>query len=331
MFAALDLGTNNCRLLIAAKERGGFRVVDAFSRIVRLGEGLSRTGRLSDAAMDRAVAALDVCAQKIEKRGVAKVRCVATAACRTAENGPEFADRVAAETGLNLEIITPEREARLAARGCADLIDRECERALVFDIGGGSTELSWVRPRFTPKGAPTRPPAVEAWTSLPVGVVTLCDRFGDLDLEDAYEALRERTAEDVRAFDREHDISGAFKSGCAHLLGTSGTVTSIGGVFLDLERYDRKRVDGLWLSRDAAAETIAKLRRMSIAERREQPCVGQERADLLLAGCAVVEAIFDVWPADRLRVADRGLREGILLGLMQRRRRARSRGARSRK
>ncbi len=328
LFAALDLGTNNCRLLIAAPKRDGFRVVDAFSRIVRLGEGLVSTGQLSPAAMDRAVDALSVCARKIAKRSVTTVRCVATAACRAAGNGAEFVERVRRETGLELEIISAEREARLAARGCAELIDDACDRALIFDIGGGSTELTWTRKRNGRHGRGASP-SVDQWTSLPIGVVTLFERGADLSERRAYDTLKDETVAELRRFDPDGEIADMFARGRAHLLGTSGTVTSIGGVHLQLPRYERSAVDGLWMKREAALGTIATLRSMKPEERRRQPCVGSDRAELLLAGCAIVEAIFEAWPAERVRIADRGLREGLLLGLMQRRRRRRRRAAKA--
>lgn len=315
LYAALDLGTNNCRLLIARRAPEGFKVVDAYSRIVRLGEGLMSAGELSEAAMSRAIEALRICADKMKRRGVIRSRTIATAACRTAVNGAEFIARVKRETGLSLEIISTEDEARLAVAGCSPLLDRECASALVFDIGGGSTELIWVRLEKE-QGGRARP-VIGDWVSLPCGVVTLAERHGGVEVPgEVYDRMVAEVAERLIPFlDRlrdERDTRRPF-----HLLGTSGTVTTIAGVHLGLERYDRARVDGIWIEPADVRRVTRDLLDMDYARRAAHPCVGQERADLVLAGCAIFEAIADAWPADRLRVADRGLREGILMSLMQ--------------
>lgn len=310
-FAALDLGTNNCRLLIASPRGKGFRVFDAFSRIVRLGEGMSISGALSDAAMERTLDALKVCAEKIERREVTRQRCIATQACRAASNGEEFLSRVFESTGLEFEIITPAEEARLAVTGCADLLDTEAEAGLIFDIGGGSTELSWVRP-----GAGE--PDVAAWTSMPIGVVSLSEKFGGRELSRAtYEEIVDWVRLEIAGFGDPAGLRKIFASGGAHYLGTSGTVTSIAGVHLKLPRYRRDAVDGLWLSADEVRDVTESLRAMSYQERADEPCIGVERADLVVCGCAILDALLLEWPATRIRVADRGLREGILVGLAQ--------------
>lgn len=337
VYGALDLGTNNCRLLIARRTGDGFRVVDAFSRIVRLGEGLSLSGRLSDEAMDRAVEALRICAEKMARRGVARSRLIATQACRIAANGAEFIARVKRETGLALDIVSTEEEARLAVAGCAPLLDRDCASALVFDIGGGSTELIWVSLERRTGGAGPARPRIEHWTSLPCGVVTLAERHGGMDVPDhVYERMVEEVGERIAPFierlraSREGLIG---EDGAFHLLGTSGTVTTIAGVHLGLRRYDRNRVDGIWIAPADVHRVTRELLGMNYDDRAAHPCVGRERADLVLAGCAIFDAIARAWPAERLRVADRGLREGILLSLMEadanrgrRRRRRRRRG-----
>jgi len=313
LYGALDLGTNNCRLLIATPTQNGFSVVDAFSRIVRLGERLAQTGRLSDDAMGRTVDALRVCANKLRWRNVSRVRLVATEACRMAENGPAFIDRVKSETGLGLEIIDRETEAGLAAVGAEPLVDREAETALVFDIGGGSTEVLWMR------RAGARFETV-AWTSLAAGVVTISERFGGgVDVTPAsFEAMREYLRPMVREFaERVSVANGGAPPVPSHLLGTSGTVTTIAGVQLGLQRYDRSRVDGCWLDSDDIGTVTNRLLHLSYEQRAANPCIGRERADLVLAGCAILEEIRLAFPAQRIRVADRGLREGILTMLMK--------------
>jgi exopolyphosphatase/guanosine-5'-triphosphate,3'-diphosphate pyrophosphatase len=325
IYGALDLGTNNCRLLLARPSRRGFRVVDAFSRIIRLGEGVSQTGRLSDAAMRRTIDALRVCATKISRNDVIRVRCVATEACRIASNGREFLRRVEGEVGLKLEVLDRETEASLAVSGCASLIDYRSDYVLVFDIGGGSSELIWLdisKGSGGPKGPgdgrrPEVKPHIKAWTSLPVGVVTLAEKFGGHHVTpEIFEQMVDYVAGLVGPFESLHGFRALAEGRNVHLLGTSGTVTTVAGIHLGLTRYDRARVDGCWLSvPDVHSVTYALLSR-SYDERVAEPCIGQERADLVLAGCAILEAILRTWPADRLRVADRGLREGILATLM---------------
>lgn len=329
-FAALDLGTNNCRLLIASPRGRGFRIFDAFSRIVRLGEGVALTGALSEDAMARTLDALRVCAEKIARRGVLRTRCIATQACRAASNGAAFLDRVQAETGLRFEIISPEEEARLAVAGCGVLLDAEAPAGLIFDIGGGSTEVSWVRPRA--ENGRARPPEMLAWTSMPLGVVNLSERYGGREMSrESYVALIEALRADIAAAGDPAGLRGHFAAGEGHFLGTSGTVTSIAGVHLGLPRYRRDRVDGLWLSADDVREVSERLRAMSYEDRANEPCIGIERADLVVCGCAILEALLLEWPVTRIRVADRGLREGILVGLAQERNRERGRNRRRRR
>lgn len=314
LYGALDLGTNNCRLLIAKPARDGFRVVDSFSRIVRLGEGLSRTGRLDAAAMDRAYEALVLCGERVAKRGVASSRlmAVATQACRQADNGEAFIERVRLGTGLKLRIIDPNEEARLSVRGCLNLFDPSADAVLVVDVGGGSTELSWLMKRGDAF-------ILEGWMSAPVGVVTLAERHPEPsgDLDGWYEAM----VTDMGAAIAEAPVNPAlrklFVAGRAHLVGTSGAITSLAGVHLGLRRYQRNLVDGLWMTRgdcEAAAET---LKRLGAAGRAAEPCIGADRADLVLAGAAIMEAVQRAWPSERVRVADRGLREGLLLQQMR--------------
>ena len=324
VYGALDLGTNNCRLLVARPSRRGFLVVDAFSRIIRLGEGVHRTGQLSDAAMTRTIDALKICSDKMRRRGVTRSRLIATEACRIASNSAEFIDRVHNETGLAIEIASRETEARLAVSGCASLIDRQAEWALVFDIGGGSSELIWLDlKRLERSGQRTVHDRLEAqnciaaWTSLPIGVVSLAERHGGRDVTpEGYEAMVNDVVGAIQQFEDAHHFGDRIVRGRAHFLGTSGTVTTIAGIHLKLPMYERSRVDGCWLGTSDARVVSRDLLAMSYAERVAQPCIGQERADLVLAGCAILEALLRVWPCQRLRVADRGLREGILATLM---------------
>jgi exopolyphosphatase/guanosine-5'-triphosphate,3'-diphosphate pyrophosphatase len=324
VYAALDLGTNNCRLLIARPTRRGFHVIDAFSRIVRLGEGVTTTGMLSEAAMSRAIDALRICSSKISRQRVSSAKLVATEACRIAGNGPAFISRVRDELGLDIEILSREDEAKLAVCGCASLIDVDCDHAMVFDIGGGSSELIWLdlrrRHGYWRRSLADRLDAhacISAWTSLPIGVVSMAEQFDGRNVTvDSFEAMVAHVMKMIEPFESKHRMADHIAKGRVHLLGTSGTVTTVAGILLGLPRYDRNRVDGCWLSTpDVRAVTHGLLHR-TYEQRIAEPCIGRERADLVLAGCAILEALLRVWPARRLRVADRGLREGILATLM---------------
>lgn len=315
-YAALDLGTNNCRLLIAIpQDRGGFRVIDGFSKIVRLGEGLSQTGRLSQEAMDRSVEALKICAEKLNNRKIKRQRLIATEACRQAANGAEFLARVKRESGLDLEIVTRETEARLATEGCGSLMDKKSDAAVLFDIGGGSSELILVSNIGARKKRISE--RIAAWTSLPMGVVTLSERFGGQNVSrKIFDEMVNDVMVHINEFEDREVLKHAFAHGRVHLLGTSGTVTTLAGIHLKLPRYDRRRVDGIWLRDEEVDSVIDELLSMSYEERSRNPCIGAERADLVLAGCAILNAIRQTWPTKRLRVADRGLREGLLAEMM---------------
>jgi exopolyphosphatase/guanosine-5'-triphosphate,3'-diphosphate pyrophosphatase len=311
-YAALDLGTNNCRLLVARATRDSFRVVDAFSRIIRLGEGVTASGRLSEAAIGRAVEALRVCRAKMNNRGVTRARLIATEACRSASNGVDFLAHVREQAGIALEIVDRETEARLAATGCTPLVDPAARGVILFDIGGGSSELVRLGPSQPVRHGPPHP-EIRAWISIPIGVVTLAERHGGVTVDRAvFERMVAEVASHLDAFAAEHGDTDGL-----HMLGTSGTVTTIAGVYLDLPRYERRRVDGCWMSDSQVTGVVERLLAMSYEGRVANPCIGAERADLVLAGCAILEAIRRAFPCERLRVADRGLREGMLVQMMR--------------
>lgn len=309
-YAALDLGTNNCRLLIAREARGGFTVIDAFSRVVRLGEGLASNGRMSEAAMDRAVEALAICSEKLKRRNVSIARSVATEACRQADNGLEFIDRVASETGILLDVIEPYEEARLAVMGCYALLEEGEGPALIFDIGGGSTELVLVD---TDEAAPK----ILDWVSIPWGVVSLTE---SVQADQSSRDTRLESYAKMRGM-----VTGSFSEFAARLpadagtyrfMGTSGTVTTLSSVYLDLPSYNRNAIDGLYVPAQDMRVLAQEIAACSVEERSQYPTIGLDRAELVVAGCAIMEAIFDIWPGERLGVADRGIREGILRALI---------------
>jgi exopolyphosphatase/guanosine-5'-triphosphate,3'-diphosphate pyrophosphatase len=311
LYAALDLGTNNCRLLIVERDGGnGFRVRDGFSRIVRLGEGLERTGKLSEDAMARTIAALRICAGKIRRAGISRMRCVATEACRGADNGDAFIKRVKRETGLRLEIIDGKAEAELAAIGCGSLFNPDVDDIILFDIGGGSTEVSRMSRQENNFFK-----LVDS-DSLPLGVVRLAERHaGEGPYEHGYEGMLNESEERLQNFmNRQSDITDMSR---LQIIGTSGTVTTLAAVQLGLAKYDRNVVDGCTIAAKDITRVIGDLRDLSRDELAANPCIGSQRADLVLAGCAVLEAIYRRWPVAAFSVADRGLREGLLLRMIR--------------
>jgi exopolyphosphatase/guanosine-5'-triphosphate,3'-diphosphate pyrophosphatase len=331
LFAALDLGTNSCRMLIAAPEAGHFRVVDAFAKSVRLGMGLERTGHLSRGAIARTLQALDICADKLRRYGVANSRLVATEACRRARNGNHFLALVTRETGLRLEVIRPEEEARLAVISCAPLVAPEAEQVLVFDIGGGSTELVWidlsgVAPADRAQaivnlqvtggaGGPGEARIVD-FISVPLGVATLHDSFADVAEDAARFALMSWFFEEQLAafgpyLDPPKAAGAAFQ-----MIGTSGTVTTVGAAHLGLRRYDRRKVDGMSLSATAIEAVIQRFLRLGPEGRRNDAGLGRDRCELIMSGAAILQTLLRVWPTAAIRVADRGLREGMLFSMM---------------
>lgn len=320
LYGALDLGTNNCRLLIARPAAQGFRVVDAFSRIVRLGQGLTSGGRISPAAMQRTLSALEVCAAKLQRRGVTRLRAVATEACRRAENGRDFLEAARVRSGLELEVIDAEEEASLALYGCAPLLDRSKRHAAIIDIGGGSTEIVWLSHDTEASEAAQLPdsPRVRAWHSVPLGVVDLAERFGGHEVgRSTYDAMVAEVMAEMRPFVERYGLAEWASRGALQMIGTSGTVTTLTGVHMELPRYDRTRVDGAYLSLELVGRLSEQVRAMGYRARVAHPCIGRDRADLVVAGCAILEAFWRLCPAEGLTVADRGLREGLLYLMMR--------------
>lgn len=318
VYAAVDLGTNNCRLLVASPTpvEGSvwptLRILDSYSRIVRLGEGVGANARLTQDAMDRTIKALKVCQSKLKKYPGAKVRCVATEACRRARNALDFVGQVADEASLDLEIISNEEEARLAFYGCCSLLRDETKQALTFDIGGGSTEFMWAK-----RTRPNALPDVVGWTSVPYGVMTLSELSGSSGYAEMYfEEITERIAVHLQAFNEEYDIRSAMSGEGVQLLSTSGTVTTLAAIHLDLQRYDRTQIDGITLSLESLRQSTRRLLEMSPAERYRHPCIGRHRADYIISGCAILEAICQTWPFAEITIADRGVREGIIMNLL---------------
>ncbi len=319
LYAALDLGTNNCRLLIASVEQGNtpapqLKVMESFSRIVKLGEGVSKTGKISEAGMERTIEALKVCKKKLDRHEVHLSRFVATEVARKAENTKEFLKRVKSELDLTIDVISSEEEARLAFLGCASLLTETANRAIVFDIGGGSTELMWidVDPKHD-KGS-----TISDWLSIDCGVMNLMDRFGGYDFVDmTYRDMVDYVAKRIEPFEEANEISDTIGNKRVQMISTSGTVTTLAAIHLGLPRYDRAKIDGIKLSITDLRDTITTLLKMRPSERFNHPCIGPDRVDFIISGCAIFDAISNIWPTSDITIADRGVREGIIISLLQ--------------
>jgi len=319
LFAALDLGTNNCRLLVARQQGNSFKVIDGFSRIVRLGEGVSKSGKLDEKAIERTKLALKECAAKLSRYQPKYMRLIATQACRAAANSEEFLKSVQEDLGIELEIINQQTEAELAVTGCSDLIDKDAMGALIFDIGGGSTELAWLDFRGgRPKSRAKMASSIRSWQSVPVGVVTIAEKFGGKHVtHEDFEEMVDYVRQKLKAFKGRTKLHDMINEHEVHLIGTSGTVTTLAGLHLGLERYDRSQVDGHWMRNDEIVDTMRVLLNMPYERRAANPCIGFDRADLVLPGCAIFEAIRREWTTKRIRIADRGLREGMLISMIE--------------
>lgn len=331
LYAALDLGTNSCRMLIARPQGSQFLVVDSFSKPVQLGRGLEASGRLSRSSMARTIHALQVCRRKLDQHNVKSMRLVATEACRRARNGKDLMRNIRRETGLPLEVIGPEEEARLAVISCAPLVSHKTETLMVVDIGGGSTELVWidledVEPRERPRaimklseGFDNPQPGgarVVDWISVPLGVATLRDMFSDVEDDQGRFALMSWYFEELLA-DFAPYADGSPGEGF-QIIGTSGTVTTVAASHLNLRRYDRTKVDGLAMSTEQIDRVIQSYLALGPEGRRADPRIGRERHALIMSGAAILQTLMRVWPTDKLSVADRGLREGLLYAQMVR-------------
>jgi exopolyphosphatase/guanosine-5'-triphosphate,3'-diphosphate pyrophosphatase len=310
-YAAIDLGTNNCRLLIAQPSHDGFNVVDGFSRIVRLGEGVVTSNQLNPDAMGRTLNALRACAQKLNNWNIKRIRCVATEACRQAKNSAGFITRVKDETGLPFEIITSDLEAYLTLQGCIPLLNPKKPKILLLDIGGGSTEVTWAE-----IDGPLKP-RILGILSLPMGVVTLSETYGiELLKSEIFDHIYRDLIRSLTSFCHQHNILDEIELGQVQMIGTSGTVTTLGALSLGLKQYKRSRVDGLWMSFEEINSQISNIITMDIDTLHAIPCIGAERASLMIMGCALLNAIFAKWPVGELRAADRGIREGLLLDMI---------------
>ena len=319
IFASLDLGTNNCRLLIAQPtSEKHIKVLDTFSKIVRLGEGLSVDNRLTAEAMNRTVEALLTCKRKMDKFDIKSYRFIATEACRKAENTQEFLELVHKRVGIDIEVISNEEEAKLAFLGCSTLLSCNIENALVFDIGGGSTEFMWVKKDNLIQSELLGEHKIIDWLSLDQGVMNLSEKFGGTAFTEMYfDELVGYLVKKLREFDKQNKISEFVAKNRVQMLSTSGTLTTLAAIHLKLSHYERSKIDGTAFSTNDLREATAEILAMSPLERFSNTCIGADRSDYIISGCAIFEAICTLWNIPQVTIADRGVREGITISLMQ--------------
>lgn len=312
VFAAIDLGTNSCRLLVG-KYDGHLRIIDSYSKVVRLGENIQLNNELSQEAIERTLKALQICMEKVLGNRVTHLRAVTTEACRRASNSYDLLNRAKSELNLELEVITSHEEANLAISGCANMFQRNIPYVIAFDIGGGSTEVMWVKLK---EGTPNF--EVIDLISLPFGVVTLSDQFGSFATSpQIYTQIREKVAHDLDAFAARNNIQRFMEKKQVQMVGTSGTVTTLAAIHLKLQRYDRYMIDGIYLRMENIREITQYVLNMPVKQRNLHPSIGVGRSDLVITGSAILEGICDTFEVPYIRVADRGVREGILMGLIQ--------------
>lgn len=295
--AAIDLGTNSARLLIATRGASGEMEILVLKRVItRLGGGFTRERGISPAACDRTLSALRDFSREMRKTGVSHTRAVATSAVRDAVNGREFVERVYAETGIRLDIIDGREEALLTLNGVVSGLGRSGD-SIVFDIGGGSTEYTLARgktPLFT--------------RSLPLGVVRLTEGKGSL------EAMDDKVRRELKALMMEVEGSGlgSFPEG-ATLIGTAGTPTTLAAMDLKLARYDHHKVHGHVLGISTVRELFETVCPLTAEERLHVPGIEKGREDLVVAGFLVTLRTMELFGFDRFTVSDAGLLEGLLM------------------
>lgn len=299
--AAVDCGTNSIRLLIAEVDEDGRALTDIerTMQIVRLGEGVDATGRLSDAALQRTFAACDVYGALIEQHGVQRVRFVATSATRDAANRDVFVDGVRARLGVEPEVISGTEEAALSFTGATlDAVDPG--PYLVVDIGGGSTEFVYGQD------------APELSTSVDIGCVRMTERHLHDDPPTA-EQIAAATADIDAAIGRAGQVLAAARG--ATLLGLAGSVTTVAGIALDLPAYDPVVLHRSRISADAVAEVSARLLRQTRAERAALPVMHPGRVDVIGAGALILARVVAATGATEVVVSERDILDGIARSL----------------
>jgi exopolyphosphatase/guanosine-5'-triphosphate,3'-diphosphate pyrophosphatase len=307
--ATIDLGTNSVRLLVADTAADSWRVVEEAQRVTRLGEGQAATGALGLVPMARTAATVADYVRRAEALGATRVRVTGTSAVREAANRAEFVARIESVTGLALEVLSGEDEARLTLLGVRSGLPDLGGRFVLFDIGGGSTEF------VVADGD-----GLERALSLRLGVVGLAERHldGGRLVPARWAALRAEVAAAL-----EPAVPGALGLvNAARLVGTAGTVTTLAALDLGLAAYDAGRVQGHVLRRGAIERLLARLGGLTLAARAALPCLEPGRADVLIPGIAICLAAMERLGFDALTVSDRSLREGILCEILGARGRA---------
>jgi exopolyphosphatase/guanosine-5'-triphosphate,3'-diphosphate pyrophosphatase len=316
------------------------KVIDSFAKIISLGEGIKQTGVLSEEAIERTIVALRACKKKLDSHRIYKMRAVATEACRQASNTKSLIERVNSEIGVDLEVISPQEEARLVLKGCSGVISDEKNYGILMDIGGGSTEVVWLKIN---KGM-TRPTiSVIDSISLPFGVVTISDTYThSKNNQEIYTVLRKNILSTIDTFMKKNNIRTNFSKGDVQVITSSGTTTTLGSLTLGLSTYDRSSVDGKDFSSKKIVEVGEELLSRYLSSTPTTVKLGKEknfitnkffdhvldksseefkifaynRMGLLAAGVVIINSILESIGDCLVRIADRGVREGILYDLM---------------
>lgn len=304
--AAIDLGTRNCRLIIAKHHGGQIEIVDLFSRFVCLGEGVAQSRRLGRKAMERTITVLKQCAKRLSHYPNVVFSGVTTDAVRRAENAQSFLRRVARETGLKLEMIDEKEEAYYEVLGCARVLDMRKKRHIIFDIGGGSSEI------ILCSLDQEKRVRIDEMLSLPYGVVNLYESVDKLTFT-SYTSIVEEVQNLCRRFLVAHlgDLASQDVS-AFQVIGTSGTTTTVAAMHHNLKMYDRERVDGTSLCFEDVQKVIHYVQSLSPAERRSNAFCGHVEDDLVLTGFAILEGILRAVPCMYFTVTDAGVRDGLI-------------------
>lgn len=306
VFASIDLGTNTVRLLVVTGNSKGFTTLHSNQLITRLGEGLSHSGILKDIAMERTIKAVLDFKREASKYSPFAIWVAATSAVREAKNRNEFIEKIREVTGLELEVIPWEEEARRTLLGVFSGLDGNIKKAIVFDIGGGSTEYILTVDKRLVKSVGTA-----------LGVVHLSEKYIRKDPVDDGELiiLESVITNKIRNVKSQlHDVLCTMHD--VRLIGTAGTVTTIAALDLNLHPYDPAKVNGYVLNIENVKEILKKLKNMTLEERRNIPALESGREDLIIPGAVIVIKTMEIFGFNEMIVSDYGLREGIILAKM---------------
>lgn len=307
-FAAIDLGSRNCRTIVGCQSKAGaFEYIETYSKSVSLADGVAASKKLSRKSMDRTIEALAFCSKVLSRYAGLTYLAVATDAMRRAENASVFIKRVKRELGLIISIITPQEEAYYAALGCIEVLSLETEIFVVFDIGGGSSEIALCRQKSDKD--------IELIDSLsiPYGVINLLESKDHLTFS-GYSNLVQKISDLSRDFLNQYATTLDFVNNF-QCIGTSGTTTTVAALNMNLRFYDREKINDSILQFSEILKTVHYVQSLSEDERKLHPYISQSNEDLVLGGLTILEGIVRGLPASTITVTDRGVRDGVVYAL----------------